>query len=291
MILFLQWTQILLSPEKVLKKWSDSLRMNRLCLSVPPLYQKKPKNILQKIQNLEYLGGLFLRKVFASINSIYISPGAFSAYRKKFFDKYGGYDENNLTEDLEIALRIQVNGFRIENCPDAFVYTSSPEKFKELLIQRRRWYYGLIKNLLNYKKIISPKYGDLGAFVLPVTLTGTFLLIFILSYSVIKSVFNLREELLFLQSINFNFSNYFDLNSFVLERFLFSYVSDPITTLVLISLGIMSFYIFYGARKIGRASGIIPDMVFFFLFFSLLYSFWWIVSIFYTLFSKRIKWR
>ena len=41
------------------------------------------------------------------MNAVHITPGAFSAYRKSFFDKHGGYDEHNLTEDMEVALRIQ----------------------------------------------------------------------------------------------------------------------------------------------------------------------------------------
>ena len=88
--------------------------------------------------------------------------------RKKFFEKHGGYDEGNITEDLELSLRIQYKGYVIANCPGAVIYTDTPTKFRELTIQRRRWYYGLMKNTKRYIGLFSKKYGDLGMFVMPV---------------------------------------------------------------------------------------------------------------------------
>ena len=121
-----------------------------MCVS-PAMVIHNAKSILQRIQSIEYLLGLFLRKTFAALNAIYITPGAFSAYRKSFFDEYGGFDEGNITEDLEMALRIQFKGYIIENCPEAPVYTIAHKRFKPLLIQRRRWYFGIIKNHLFFK--------------------------------------------------------------------------------------------------------------------------------------------
>lgn len=274
-----------------IKKMVRPFKNEKIMSVTSAMLIKKPKTILQRIQNVEYLWGLFLRRAFASVDSIYVAPGAFSAYRKKFFDLHGGYDEDNVTEDLEIALRIQMNGYGIENCPDAPVYTSSPEKFRGLLVQRRRWYYGTIKNLVNYRRMISPKYGDLGAFIIPVGIVSTLSLIFILIYSLVNSAIEMTKEFAFLQSINFDLSGFFELNFRVVERFFFLYASDPLTTLVLISLAIMSFYVFYVLKASGKTRETLPDMALFFLFFSFLYGFWWIVSIIYSLFVRKIKWR
>ena len=144
---------------------------------------------------------------------------------------------------------------------------------------------------MNYRKIISPKYGDLGAFIIPVGIMSTLSLIFILIYSLINSALEIIKEFTFLQSINFDLSGFFELNFRVIERFFFLYASDPLTTLVLISLAIMSFYIFYVLRTSDTNRKILLDMAFFFLFFSFLYGFWWIVSIIYSLFARKIKWR
>src|SRR3972149_9930698 len=151
------------------------------CVS-PAIIIDKPKSILQRVQYIEYLLSLFLRKAFASLKSIYITPGAFSAYRKSFFGKHGGFDEGNVTEDLEMALRIQYKGYNTENCPEGPAYTIAPRKFGELMVQRRRWYFGLLINLRNYRKIMGKKYGDLGTFVIPIAIVSIFFSVFVVLY-------------------------------------------------------------------------------------------------------------
>ena len=54
-----------------------------MCVS-PGITIYNPRNILQRVQYIEYVIGLFLRKTFAILNAIHITPGAFSAYRKSF---------------------------------------------------------------------------------------------------------------------------------------------------------------------------------------------------------------
>lgn len=257
----------------------------------PAIVIDKPKNILQRVQHIEYIMGLFLRKAFASLKAIYVAPGAFSAYRKSFFDKYGGYDEGNITEDLEMALRIQSHGYHTENCPEAPAYTTAPRTLKELTIQRRRWYFGLIKNLWNYRRIISLKYGDLGSFVIPTAILSIFFSVFVIVYLFFKTLFGVRDNLLFLQSINFDFANILNLNSYVIERFLFLFFTKPVVIFILLFMLVLGFYIYYASRKIGRLSGVLVNLLFFFLFFAILFGFWWIVSFFYALFNRQVKWR
>jgi len=257
----------------------------------PAMVTDKPKNILQRVQHIEYIMGIFLRKAFASLRAIYVAPGAFSAYRKAFFDKYGGYEEENITEDLEMTLRIQYRGYHIENCPEAPAYTKAPRTFKALTIQRRRWYFGLIKNLWNYRRIISLKYGDLGSFVIPVAIVSIFFSVFITIYLFFKTLFDVRNNLLFLQSIDFDFTNTLDINLYVVERFLFLFLTNPIIIFILLFMLILGFYIYYASRKIGKLSGVFVNIILFFMFFAFLFGFWWIVSFFYALSTKQIKWR
>lgn len=265
---------------------------NKKIMSVTPaILTEKPENILQRVQHIEYVMGLFLRKAFASLKAIYVAPGAFSAYRKSFFEKYGGYDEENITEDLEMALRIQFKGYQTENCPEAPAYTTSPRTFKELLLQRRRWYFGLIKNLWNYKKLIGLKYGDLGTFVIPTAIVSIVFSVFVIIYLFFKTIFNIRDNLLFLQSINFDFVNALNLNRYVIERFLFLFLTKPVVIFILLFMAILGFYIYYASRKIGRLSGVFINIIFFFLFFAILFGLWWIISIFYAIFTKQIKWK
>lgn len=261
-----------------------------MCVS-PAIIIHKPKSILQRIQSTEYLLGLFLRKTFAALNAIYITPGAFSAYRKSFFNEYGGFDEGNITEDLEMALRIQFKGYLIENCPEAPVYTIAHKKFKPLSIQRRRWYFGLIKNILKYKKILSSKYGDLGIFVIPVAGISIFFAVFVTVYLFFKTIFQIKNELLFLQTINFDFLNLMNINFYVIERFLFLFFTKPVVIFILFFVCILGFYLYYASKKIGKTSGLIINLPLFFLLFAILFGFWWVISIIYALFTKNVKWR
>ncbi|HDL02474.1 MAG TPA: glycosyltransferase family 2 protein, partial [Candidatus Pacearchaeota archaeon] len=160
-IIFSMDADTLVEPQSV-KEMARYFKNPEITSVTPSMLIYKPKGILQRVQQAEYLFGLFIRKAFTSVNGIHVTPGAFSAYRKTFFDKYGGYDENNITEDLEMSLRIQYEGHSIEYSPESPAYTIAPNTFKALMVQRRRWYAGLMRNTWKYKGLISPKYGDLG---------------------------------------------------------------------------------------------------------------------------------
>ncbi len=276
---------------KSMKNMVRYFKNPRVMSVTPAMLIHNPRSILQRIQHIEYVSGLFLRKAFAALKSIYITPGAFSAYRKTFFDNYGGYDIGNITEDLEMSLRIQFKGYEIENCPDAPVYTIVPSKFKPLLIQRRRWYYGLIKNVWKYKKIFGRKYGDLGLFVFPIAWISIFFSVFISTFLFIKTALKVRTQLLFLQNINFDILSTINFNLLTLERTLFLFFSNPVVIFILIFMVLLGFYIYYASRKVGRIRGIFVNIPLFFLLFAILFGFWWIVSIFYAIFAKEISWR
>lgn len=274
-----------------MRKMVRYFKNEKVMCVVPSMITEKSKTILQKVQDIEYLSGLFLRKAFASVNSIYNAPGAFSAYRKDFFDKYGGYEEGNITEDLEMSLKVQFNGFRVENCQEAIAYTITPSKFKDLLLQRRRWYFGLVKNLIKYRKIISPKYGDMGIFIIPIALISIFFSVFMILYYTVKIILNIHQELLFLQSINFDFSGIFKIDAYVIERFLFLTISNPVLIFVLLFVVLLGVYLLYASKRVKIPLSVIFNLALFFLLFPFLFGLWWVVSLFYAIFTKKIKWR
>src|SRR3989344_768389 len=194
----------------------------------PSMGIHNPKGILRRVQQIEYYMGVFLRKSFASMNAIHITPGAFSAYRKIFFEKHGGFDEKNITEDLEVALRIQSHGYILENAEEAAVYTIGPGTFRSLMVQRRRWYTGLMKNLWAYRHLFGPKKGALGTIVLPTAISTIFLSVILTVYIVIKALAKIKKELLSLSAINFQFQNTFELSSYMIETFFLTIFSSKI---------------------------------------------------------------
>ena len=259
----------------------------------PSMGVYKPKGFLQRVQHIEYYMGVFLRKSFASMNAIHITPGAFSAYRKVFFDKYGGYDVGNITEDLEIALRIQSKHYIIENSPKSVVYTIAPNTFRSLMIQRRRWYVGLAKNLWHYRSLFgfSKKKGPLGALVLPVAVSTIALAIVLTTYVVIRALSDLRTELLSLTSINFRLNDAFEMNNFIITTFIYRLFSSPTFLLSFFFIFLLIFYMIFSRKQMKYNESVKVDFFLFLVSYSFLYVFWWLVSLAYVIFNRKDGWR
>ncbi|MAG37854.1 hypothetical protein CMI45_00505 [Candidatus Pacearchaeota archaeon] len=250
-----------------------------------------PRSIWQRIQQIEYYMGVFLRKSFATINAIHVTPGAFSAYRKEYFDKHGGYEEDNLTEDLELALRIQSHGYIIENAPKSCAYTKGPKGFRELLIQRRRWYAGLIKNLWAYRRLFGFKHGALGTVVLPVAVVTVFLSVFLTSYVISRALSELWKELLSLQSINFQFKDAYELNSYLFENFFLLLTTQPIILISGVFILFLGMYVYFSKSQMRYKESISFGFVLFVTLYSFVFTIWWLVSVIYVAFNREVKWR
>ena len=98
----------------------------------PSIIVYNPKNILQYAQNIEYDMSIYTKKMLGFMGGIHVTPGPFSIFRKRVFDELGFYRKAHNTEDQEIALRMQENGYKIANCPDADVSTKPPGSVAKL---------------------------------------------------------------------------------------------------------------------------------------------------------------
>lgn len=132
----------------------------------------KPQSLVQHMQNAEYTFGITTRHAIASVNGLYVTPGPFSFYRRSVLDELGSFRHGHQTEDMEMALRIQRAGYRIENAPRARVYTKGPHTIPALIKQRVRWTSGFLRNVLgDYRDLVfSYKHGTLGILILPTAL-------------------------------------------------------------------------------------------------------------------------
>ncbi|MBU4502478.1 MAG: glycosyltransferase family 2 protein [Nanoarchaeota archaeon] len=188
--------------EDALKKMLPEFNDPDVAIVLPLMKIKNPKNMLEKIQWYEYLINFFYKKLMAKLDCVHVSPGPFSMYRKKVLKELGEFDENNLTEDLEIAMRTQKHNYKIVQLLSTEVYTYAPTNLVAFYKQRRRWYKGTIFNLVKYRKLIfNPKYGDLGILHLPtVMLSGAIILtiIFVTAYNyVLKPLYYKIHDLSF----------------------------------------------------------------------------------------------
>jgi cellulose synthase/poly-beta-1,6-N-acetylglucosamine synthase-like glycosyltransferase len=146
------------------------------------------KSWIREFQRVEYLFMLFTRRILSFIDAVSVTPGPFSIFRSWVFERLGGFDEDNIVEDHEIALRIQSNHYKIRSSLTADVYTDVPDEWGSLIKQRVRWHRGGMHNIFRYRHLINPKYGDLGIFVLPLTAIGC-VLVFVLAFKFLGSVF------------------------------------------------------------------------------------------------------
>jgi len=279
------------SPDALRKMINFFTNSKTMCVT-PSMAVNNPKGFWQRIQQAEYLVGIFLRKSFSTMNAIHVTPGAFSSYRKEFFEKNGGFDATgHLTEDMEMALRIQSKGYSLKCCDDAVIYTNVPDNFRELLIQRRRWYHGWIHLLLKYRRLFSKKYGHMGIIVLPVAVLSIIFSVVLTLNLLYSALVQVKEELVFLESVNFSFSGVFDLSFYTLERFFFHFFSKPTTIILIIFLGIVTFYMFFAKRRVANYSNVLVAMPLFILFYSFLLTITWIVAAIYYFIFGKITWR
>ena len=290
-LVFTMDADTMITPDAVRYQVARFAISPRVMCVAPVIAVHNPRGIFQRVQQIEYMLGVFIREAFASYNAIHITPGAFSAYRKSFFDKYGGFEEGNITEDLEMSLRVQYKGYLVENSNESIAYTHAPRTFRGLLIQRRRWYFGLIQNLKKYYRLLSKDYGALGTVVLPVALTAIFFSIFLTILAVVKLIISIRKEWIYLSSIDFNYLSTINFTWISVERYFYSVITNPVimflTIFVLMSLG----YLFYAKTKIKEHSNISLSLPFFIAFYAMLFAFWWVVAFIYSIFKREVSWR
>jgi cellulose synthase/poly-beta-1,6-N-acetylglucosamine synthase-like glycosyltransferase len=167
--------------KKIVSRFEDKETM----AVTPSIKIHQPKTVIQLIQKVEYSWAVLFRNILSHLGAMYVTPGPFSIFRREMFDKIGGYKHAYLTEDMELALRMQSNHLKIANAPDAFVMTVAPNTIKALYKQRLRWTYGFLKNALDYKHMYAnPKYGNLGMFVLPMATFSIFSSLFLITHTI-----------------------------------------------------------------------------------------------------------
>ncbi len=167
--------------KNALKKMLPYFVDETIAAVLPTLKVYQPENLLQKLQWYEYLINMFYKELMGKLNCVHVTPGPFSIYSTKILKEIGGFDEKNMTEDLEIAFRIQVNHYKIVQLLETEVQTIAPRTLKELFQQRNRWFKGATLNALHYRKtLFNKQYGDFGMMQVPSVLISGILIVFLL---------------------------------------------------------------------------------------------------------------
>jgi len=225
-----------------------------------------PRNLIEHMQNAEYSFGITMRHALASLNGLYVTPGPFSFYRRSIIEELGGFRYAHQTEDMEMALRIQMAGYEIENAPRARVYTKAPRTVRTLIKQRVRWTTGFLRNMLgDYRGMVFNRdHGVLGMLMLPAAILAVGSSVVLFLVSLVQFVLNTTRAIQVQAGIPisytlFNFNNSLDWFYIPTSTFLFLGITTLLASLAFIvygkrvsqtpmrlTTGIVSYVLLYG---------------------------------------------
>ncbi len=252
------------------------------CLVVPD----ERKKIVEKVQFFEYLSSFGLNNsLLSSIESTYVTPGPMTIFRRKLFEKIGYFTEDNLTQDMEMGLRLKQYGMKIMVCAEAVVKTDVPKNWLDLFKQRDRWYRGGVSNFITKKDLMfNKKNPDFGFFVMP----------FMFFSQILGLALIIRVGLMFLETAHISFFiwlNYILLGGipqFHLEMLFFS----PILLFfaVVYSLIIAYFLLsFYFTKKYPRISDL-PVLIILIFIYPYLITLMYARGYFKEMIGVKAKW-
>lgn len=249
---------------------------------------KEAKNFIQRLQELEYIFIVWVRKLLEYIDSIYVTPGGLSIYRTKILKKVGAFDIHNMTEDIEIAWRLLDNKYKIKMCLGARSYVTVPDTLKKWWRQRLRWDIGGIQTWLKYRSaFFNPKKGMLGWFVAPFFFSS--MLLSLLGFFVFLGLFIKRA---YTQILFWLYSSSVHINPLSTYEFI---ISNLYVIFGLLIFGISLFYVYIGAKVYQKNpfSGIrnFFELLVYLTVYLMAFPILMLQSIFLFLTQKEYKWR
>lgn len=115
----------------------------------------KDRNMLTRFINIETLSfQSMLQAGRWQMHNIATLPGTNFVMWRWLIDELQGWDEEALTEDSELSIRIYELGYKIKFCPYAVTYEQEPESWKVWIKQRVRWVRGNNYVIAKFIKLI-----------------------------------------------------------------------------------------------------------------------------------------
>lgn len=194
----------------------------RVGAAVPIQRVHKPRSFIELMQMIEYTLSMCIRKLTSNADSLFITHGVGTLFRRSALEKVGYFKENTLTEDLNIGLKLVKKGYLIKSNFKSIGYTVVPGTAKNVIKQRLRWNSGLYENTYWFKKMLfNKRYGNVGLFIMPVNLAWTLITAYI--------SLNWAKE--FIKGL------YYDLRNLVITGFDWGYfITNKINDLSVISI-------------------------------------------------------
>ncbi len=128
--------------------------------------KKVKSNFIERFQDFDYVVIAWSRKVLDFIGCVYVTNGPLSIYRHSVVKKIKGFDEKNMTEDIEITWNLLSRGYKTKMSYSTKVYTIVPDTFRAWTRQRIRWNLGGLQTLYKYKNYIFKNTKNLFGYVI-----------------------------------------------------------------------------------------------------------------------------
>ncbi|HEX32993.1 MAG TPA: glycosyltransferase family 2 protein [Candidatus Aenigmarchaeota archaeon] len=252
-------------------------------LTALEVYNKE--NMLTLLQAIEYYITIFVRRVSSFFNGVLSTHGA-TFFRTDYVRKVGYFDENNLVEDMEIALRLIDHGYKVISVMDVKSSTYAPTKFTHLVKQRLRWYTGNLENIVKYRHLLFNKNSaGLGFFTIPLSLVWVGAFVYLFTRILYKGVSSALLQYSILRYLNFDFLFYLD------QQFGPTVLGlVDVVNLISLSTFIMLLFLVYTLFFKGNLSRLVVSALFYLLVGTLLYGALWVASIVNVFVRERRPW-
>ena len=252
----------------------------------PSIKVHEPKNFLQYIQKTEYSWSIFLRRMLSSMGALYVTPGPFSIFRTRVFRELGGYKHAHMTEDMEMAMRMQKNRYKIVNSHGAHVYTITPSTLKDLIKQRARWSYGFLNNAFDYRDLFfNKKYGHFGMFIMPIATLSTFT-----SLAMVGNVFTGWAKLALEKIAQFRAIGF--AGEFHFPTFDWYFINTGVLSIIVITALSLTLLILYLSLRLAEGKFRLSRGLFYYLFlYTFMVPLWLTKALFDSAFRRKVSWR
>ncbi len=245
---------------------------------------KNRNNFIERIQAIEYIMIAFTRKLLGFLDAIYVTPGPLAIYRRELFESVGGFDEKNLTEDIEITWNFVHINKKVAMSLSSYVYTFAPETIRSWFKQRVRWNLGGLQTIRKYKKSFFEK-SMLGYFILPYFVLSWSLAIFGFLFFIYRALREILFQYVFVSlsiQTKISFLTFLHVPLITYVLFLFG-VFLILFSIVFISLAI------YNIKEKSFKKPKLLSVLFYMFFYLLAYPFVLIISM-YKYIRKKEEW-
>ena len=273
-------------PESLVRIMSYFEQDLALMAVSPSIIVEAPQTLIQKAQKAEYDMSIYIKKMLGFLGAIHVTPGPLTVFRKKVFDDLGPYRKAHNTEDMEIAYRMQKNGYKIGQCNDAYVRTNTPRTVKKLYKQRLRWIYGFINNTIDYRHLLfKRKYGHFAFFTVPAGIisivSATYLFFRMMNQfwqATESKILALKTTGLYVPSDVYSFDLF--------------YVNTGILLFITVTLFVLLITSIIIGKWMSSDRRLSPlNILYFIVIYSVIAPFWLLKAVFNTIFAQKPSWR